>query len=52
MVVVTLCGCMESLLPYWSDSMPRGIFAGLSVLVSLVAMAARLVAQKGLSDAE
>lgn len=45
MFVATLLGCVETLLPYFSDSFPRGIFAGLTVLVSLAALVARLVAQ-------
>jgi hypothetical protein len=44
-----LSGC-EAVLPMFSDSIPRGVFAGLTMAVIPLAMWARVVAQKGLRD--
>lgn len=52
--LILLAGLLSGLevaLPFFSDAMPRGIFASLSVLVVGGAFVARLVAQQGLSDA-
>lgn len=39
---------LEVLLPLYVDSLPRGLFAGLSVVVITGALIARVVAQKGM----
>ena len=44
-VAALLTGC-EVVLPMFGDEMPRNLFAGLSFLVVIGAMIARLVAQK------
>lgn len=44
-----LTGC-ETILPLYADSLPRGLFAVLSMAVIVLAMMARLVAQKGMHD--
>jgi len=50
MLLAALLSGVEVALPFFMDSMPRGIFAGLSFLVVASAFVARLVAQKGLSE--
>lgn len=40
----------EIALPYLVDGMPVGLFASLSGVLTVAAMAARVVAQKGLSE--
>lgn len=37
---------LEVALPLFGDSMPRGVFAGLSVVASIAALGARVTAQK------
>jgi hypothetical protein len=37
----------EALLPFYSDAVPRGVFAGLSGLLTVAAIWARAVYQKG-----
>lgn len=44
-----LTGC-ETILPLYADSLPRGLFAGVSMAVIVLAMLARVVAQKGMRD--
>lgn len=39
----------EAILPLFVDAMPRGAFAGLSLVTAAGAMVARVFAQKGLS---
>ena len=41
----------EGVLPLFIDAFPRGIFAGLSVMVSMGALVARVVTQQDLPDA-
>lgn len=48
MVLATLLGCLEALLPFYAEEFPRGVFALLTVAASLAALIARLVAQKNL----
>jgi polyferredoxin len=50
MLLAALLSGVEVALPFFMDSMPRGIFAGLSFLVVASAFVARLIAQKGLSE--
>lgn len=38
---------LEVLLPFYSESVPRGVFAGLSGLLTVAAIWARAVYQKG-----
>jgi len=42
-----LSGC-EAALPFFADSLPRGIFAGLSIVVAAGALVARVTVQKGI----
>ncbi len=44
-------GGVEAFLPLFSDSVPRGVFAGLCMLASLGAVISRVILQKGLRDA-
>jgi hypothetical protein len=44
-----LTGC-ETILPLYADSLPRGLFAVLSMAVIVLAMIARLVVQKEMRD--
>jgi hypothetical protein len=44
-----LSGC-EAVLPMFSDSIPRGVFAMLTMLVIPLAMLARVIAQKEMRD--
>lgn len=46
-----LSGC-EAVLPLFVDALPRGIFAGLTLAVIPLAMAARVIAQKDMQDDE
>jgi hypothetical protein len=45
MVLATVLGSIEVLLPFFADGMRRGVFAAAMVLVSLAALVARIVAQ-------
>lgn len=44
-----LSGC-EVILPMYSDVIPRGVFAGLTIIVAIGAMVARVVVQKKLTN--
>ena len=44
-VLAGLLSQVEVLLPMFSDSMPRGVFAGVSLMVTVAAIVARLTAQ-------
>lgn len=44
----TLTG-LEVALPLFMDAFPRGVFAGLSAFTSILALWARLTAQKGMT---
>jgi hypothetical protein len=44
-LIAAALGGVEVALPMFSDALPRGLFAGLSVGVAVAAAAARLVAQ-------
>lgn len=44
-----LSGC-EVVLPYYSDSFPRSMFAILSIVVTLLATIARVTSQNGFND--
>jgi len=46
----TLTG-LEVAVPLFIDSMPRGVFAGLSAATSILALWARITAQKSMSNA-
>ena len=41
---------LEVALPLFGDAMPRGVFAGLSVVASIAALGARVTAQKGMNE--
>jgi hypothetical protein len=41
---------VELVLPYFSDAIPRGVFACLSIVVAMAATYARIVVQKGMHD--
>lgn len=42
----------ELVLPMYADSLPRGRFAALSLVVTAAALVSRLVAQKEFADAD
>lgn len=42
---------IEVVLPYFSDAIPRGWFAVATIIVSMLAIYARVTAQKNLGDA-
>ena len=48
--VAGLMGGIEGILPLFTDAIPRGIFAMLTVLASIGAMVARLVSQENMSN--
>lgn len=39
----------ESLLPFWAEDFPRGVFAGLTVFAVVGGIVTRLIAQRELS---
>lgn len=49
MLVAGLLSGVEVVLPLFVDALPRGLFAAVSGSVVMLAFAARLVAQQGLS---
>lgn len=49
-IVAGVLTALEFLLPYFSDAIPRGIFAGLSLLTITAANVARVMQQKGYDD--
>lgn len=51
MVVAALLSGIEVILPFFSGSIPKGSFAGLSFLAVSSAFVARLVAQKDVDNA-
>lgn len=50
MAVAALLSALEVALPMFQDLLPRGSFAAASGLVVGMALVARLLAQKGVSD--
>ena len=50
MVLAAILSGVEVVLPFFSEAIPRGIFAVLSFFAVAGAFVARLVAQKGLSE--
>lgn len=50
MIIAGLLSGCEIILPLYADSLPRHLFASLSMIVITAALIARLVAQKGLSE--
>lgn len=50
MLVSGVLSGLEVILPLFIDSMPKGIFAILALTVSIAAMFARVVSQKGVSQ--
>lgn len=50
MILAAVLSGVEVALPFFGDSLPRGVFALLSMLVVGGAFVARLMAQKGLSE--
>lgn len=50
MLLAAVLSGVEVALPFFSEAIPRGLFAGLSAVVVGGAFVARLVAQKGLSE--
>lgn len=51
-VIAALLSGFEVALPFLPLSIPDGIFAAMAVFVAAAAFAARLLAQKGLTDAD
>lgn len=45
-----LCSSAELILPLWQDDIPRGLFAALAVLASLLATYFRIIPQKRFHD--
>lgn len=52
MIVAATMSGIEIALPFFSDTMPRGVFAALSFVAVAGAFVARFVAQKGLSNGD
>ena len=50
MLVAAILSAAEFLLPFYSDSMPQGMFAGMSFVTVAGAFIARFIAQKGLHN--
>lgn len=50
MFLAAILSGVEVVLPFFSEAIPRGLFAVLSFLTVAGAFVARLVAQKGLSE--
>jgi hypothetical protein len=50
MLAAGLLSGVEAVLPLFVDSLPRGVFAGLSITIITGAMVARVTAQKGVDD--
>lgn len=50
MIGAAILSGVEVALPFFSESIPRGVFAALSFVVVGAAFVARLVAQKGVAD--
>jgi hypothetical protein len=50
MAIAAVLSAAEIALPYLVDGMPVGLFASLSGMVSVAAMAARVMAQRGMSE--
>jgi hypothetical protein len=51
LVLAGLLSGVEVILPFFADSLPRGLFAALSFTAVAMAFIARLVAQKEFGDA-
>ena len=43
---------LEAVLPLFTDAMPRGVFAGLSVALSMAVLPARIIAQRNLTNGD
>lgn len=50
MLLAAILSGVEIVLPFFSEAIPRGVFAVLSFFTVAGAFAARLMAQKGLSE--
>ena len=50
MALAVVLTAVETALPFFSDTIPRGIFASLSGLAVVGGMAARILVQKELQD--
>lgn len=46
MILAGLLSGVEVVLPFFADSLPRGLFAGLSIAATAAAFVSRVVAQK------
>lgn len=51
-VLAALLSGVELVLPMFDDAMPRGLFAGLTMFVTVAAAIARLVPQPKMGDRE
>ncbi len=51
-VIAGIFSATETLLPYFSDDLPRGIFSALTIVASVGAMVASLISQQGFSNAD
>lgn len=52
MILAGALSAVEAILPFFSDLLPRGLFAGLSGLTIMAAFVTRLLAQKDLHDGD
>lgn len=52
LVLAAALSGLEVAVPLFATDMPRGVFAVLSFLITCAAFAARLVAQRSMSDAD
>lgn len=50
MLLAGLLSAAEILLPFYADTMPRGMFAGLTIIVVTAALVARVMAQRGMQS--
>lgn len=46
MALAGVLTALEALLPFFADDIPRGVFAGISLVVIPAALAARLIVQR------
>lgn len=51
-ILTGILGGAEVVLPLYEDSMPRGIFASLSVLTSVLALVSRVIVQSKMTAKE
>lgn len=50
MIIAGMLSGVEAIIPYFSDSLPKGLFSLLSFVFVAAAFVARLVAQEGVTN--